>query len=245
MSTDETRLYLEAKRNAQGKQVQEQPQTASASSSKKTKTKNDAAPTVVAPAHEMTNQEGQLALQSAQPLVAMQAVRQLLEEVVRAECQAIHAVQPVVDVQAVQHAVQSVVRAELHPLQAAVTMMANALQAQTDALMTGDAAEEEGEEDDPLPTALPSHTTDDDEASEDEQVYPPDEEEDDDIDEEREPGEDEGEGGEEEPYPLHPPRPESPTHRLRRPGPTGLLFGDAITRHPSQGIRRWEPSYEQ
>ena len=172
--------------------------------------------------------------------VDVQTLRQMIEDVVRTELQAMRDEQPrpqpsEVDVQALQHAVQLVVRAELQPLQAAVTIMANAIQAQTDALISeGD----EENQDEPLPTALSHHTDDD---IEDEQVYPPtendDEEEFDDV------GDEEGEGGEEEEgYPVHPPRPESPTHRLRRPGPVGILLGSGDAFHPSTGSRRWEPT---
>ena len=208
---------------------------------------------------------------TTQPVVDVQVLRQMIENVVHAELQGIRSEQPqpldmqmfqqavrsiiraelqtmrdeqphsqqssVVDMQSLQHAVQSVVRAELQPLQAAVTIMANAIQAQTDALMAGEGDEENQEQDEPLPTASPHHTDD----IEDEQFYPPDDEE---LDDEEEPDEaldDVGdEDEEEEGYPAHPPRPESPTHRLRRPGPVGLLLGSDLS-HPSTGPRRWEP----
>ena len=175
--------------------------------------------------------------------VDVQALRQMIEDVVRTELQTMRDEQPrpqpsEVDVQALQHAVQSVVRAELQPLQAAVTIMANAIQAQTDALMAGEGDEED--QDEPLPTALPRHTDDN---IEDEQVYPPDEDSDEEELDDVEDEDEEGEGGEdEEGYPVHPPRPESPTHRLRRPGPVGILLGSGDTFHPSTGPRRWEPT---
>lgn len=206
--------------------------------------------------------------------VDVQALRQMIEDVVRAELQALRAEppvrpdppprdmqvfqqairsvihaelqtmrdeqprpQPMVDVQALQHAVQSVVRAELQTVQTTVTLLTKAIQAQTDALMTDDQHDEEQEQDEPLPTALPRRTDDE---IEGEQVYPPDEELGD--DEEFDDVGDEGEEGEdEEGYPAHPPRPESPTHRLRRPGPVGLLLGSGGAFHPSTGPRRWEP----
>ncbi|MBA2676813.1 MAG: hypothetical protein H0U76_00200 [Ktedonobacteraceae bacterium] len=208
---------------------------------------------------------------TAQPVIDMQTLRQVIENVVRAELQGIRSEQPqpldmhvvqqavrsvmhaelqtmrdeqprsqqqaVVDMQALQHAVQLGVRAELQPLQTAVTIMANAIQAQTDALIVGEGDEEDQEQDEPLPTALTRRT---DEDIEDEQVYPPDEELGDDeaLDDV---GDEDEEGEDEEGYPAHPPRPESPTHRLRRPGPVGILLGSGDSFHPSTGPRRWEP----
>jgi len=173
----------------------------------------------------------------------MQAFQHAVRSVIHAEFQAMRDEQPrpsIVDLQALQHAVQSVVRAELQTVQTTLTLLTKAIQAQTDALMTDDQQDEEQEQDEPLPTALPRCTDDD---IEDEQVYPADEDSDeeelDDVGDEDE----EGEGGEEEErYPAHPPRPESPTHRLRRPGPMGLLLGSGDTFHPSTGPRRWEPT---
>lgn len=207
------------------------------------------------------------------PVTDVQALRQMIEDVVRAELQTIRVEQPmqqdslpvdmqvfqhavrvvmhdelqamrdeqsrpqqeVIDMQAVQHAVQSVVRAELQSVQTALTLLTKAIQVQTDALMTDDQHDEEQEQDELLPTALPRRTDDD---IEDEQVYPSDE----DSDEEEIDNVGDEEGEEEEGYPAHPPRPESPTHRLRRPGPVGLLLGSGDSFHPSTGPRRWEPT---
>jgi len=186
----------------------------------------------------------------AQPAaVDLHAFRQIVEDVVHAQLQIIRAEQPPqqgpqpIDMQALQQAMHSVVRAELQIVQTTLTLLVQAIQAQTDALMGDDDVDQE--QDDLLPTA-PSHCTDDDEDLEGEQVYPPNEDEDEGIDEEGEPDEDEGEGGGGggESYPRNPLRPESPTHRLRRPGPVGIHLG-GNTAHSSQGTRRWEPSYEQ
>ncbi len=180
-----------------------------------------------------------------QPVVDLHAFRQIVEEVVRAELQTLRAEQPApqdsqppIDMQALQAAVRTVVRAELQGIQTTLTILTNAIQARTDAL-TCDTDDVDQEQDDLLPTAPPHRT--DDEESEDEQGYPPNEDDDEDIDEEGElDEEEEGEGGGES-YPRNPPRPESPTHQLRRPGPVGILLGDGIRgRHPSDGKRRWE-----
>jgi len=180
-----------------------------------------------------------------QPAVDLQALRQVIQEVVRAEFQTLRAERPPqqgpqqpIDMQAVQTVVRTVVRAELQGIQTTLTILTNAIQAQTDVL-TCDTDDMDQEPDDLLPTASPHRTGDDEES---EQVYPPDEDENEVLDEEGELDEGEGEG-EGESYPASLPRPESPTHRLRRPGPVGFLLGDGIvSRRPTEGTRRWEPS---
>lgn len=229
MSSDETNAYLQAKlQQAQGQSVNEQSKLVQPTKAKGTKAK--------------TQPEEQ-----PQPPVDMQAIRQMLEDVVHAELQTIRIEQPQpLDMQALQKVVQSVVRAELQTVQTTLTILVNAIQAQTDALLRDEVAEGEGEEDDSLPTASPRHTDDN---LENELVYPPDgegEELDAERDEEGDTDEGEGEGEEEEGYSAPLPCPVPPTHKLRVLGPVGLLLGDGITpRHPSQGTRRWEPQYEQ
>jgi len=217
MSTEETNAYLQAKlQQAQGQQPDMQPKKAQLPKAKGNKAQ--------------TQPEEQ-----PQALVDMQAFRQMIEDVIRAEFQTSQVEQPL-DMQAFQQVVQATIRAELQPLQAALTILANAVQAQAEAFTSEDGGEEEND-DDLLPTAAP-HTTDEVEAQ---REFPSG-----DGYDENEAGDDEGEGegGGGESYPRNPPRPESPTHRLRRPGPVGIHLG-GNTAHPSQGTRRWEPSYEQ
>lgn len=173
-----------------------------------------------------------------EPQIDLQLLRQMIQEVVRAELQTTRT-EPI-DMKALQQAIQAVFRAELQSVEAAVTILARSVQAQTEALMSTEAEAEEQQQDEPLPTSALMRRTDDDEDREDEQVYPPDDEEE--LDEEGEVTQDE----EEEHITSSLPRPEPPTHKLKSPGPIALLLGDGIvSRHPAEGARRWEPMYEQ
>lgn len=180
----------------------------------------------------------------AQPVLDLQVLRQVIQEVVHAELQTFQAEQPTqqgdpqpFDVQAVQTTLRAVVRTELQDIQTALTILTNAIQAQTDAL-NGDTDDVEQEQDNLLPTAS-LYRTSDDEDTEDEKVYPPDEEEDVTLDEDEDT---DGEGEEDDPTNALLPRPEPPTHKLRRTGPESIILGGI---HPVAGIRRWEPTYEQ
>lgn len=169
----------------------------------------------------------------SQPAVDLHAFRQIVEEVVRAELQALRAERPaqqdpqLFDMQALQTAVRPVVRAELQGIQTTLTILANAIAAQTDAMMSDD-GEEDSEEDEPL-SPPPIGEIDE----EDQNGFPRDE----DTEEEEVPYEDESEEGQS----VRLPRPESPIQRLRRPGPDGIFLGSGTLSHPSAGIRRWEP----
>ncbi len=207
MSTDETNAYLQAKmqQQAQVPELSEAPKKTSASkTTKKAQTQSDEQP---------------------QPMLDVQAFRQMVQDVISAELQTLHLEQPQpLDMQTLRQAMHSVVRAELQPIQAALTLLANAVQAQAEAL-TGE--NEEMEEDDSLLPTASSHNTD--EEMEDEHEFPA-------YDEETE--EDEGEEDDDLIESLPRP-PEPPTHKLRRPeGPGVLLLGGI---HPTDGVRRWEP----
>lgn len=205
MSTDETSAYLQAKlQQAQVQTPKEQQKQAQSPKVKGNKAK--------------TQLE-----EKPQALVDLDAFRHLIENVVRAELQTLTIEQPQpFDVQAFQ----KVLRAELQPIQTAITLLANAVQAQTEALM-----QECGEEEDALlPTSAAAHDTDDDEIEE-QQEFPPDEDEEiEDI---------EGKEGEDGLMDMLP-RPLPPTHKLRREkGPNILVLGGGV--HPTVGVRRWEP----
>ena len=114
-------------------------------------------------------------------------------------------------------ALQKVLRVELHPIQTAITLLANAVQAQTEALMQeGDDEIEEDEEDALLPTSASTHDTD----GETDREFPDQQDEYEDEDNE---GDGEGEGHD---ITNDFPRPLPPTHKLRRvEGPGMLILG--------------------
>ena len=210
MSTDETNAYLQAKmqQQAQGGQELSEPQKkiSATKATKKAQTQPDEQP---------------------QPMLDVQAIQQMLEDVVHAELQNLHIEQPQpLDMQAFQQVMQSVVRAELQPIQTTLTLLANAVQAQAEALTGEDDEEMEDDDDDRLLPTASSHNTD--EEMEDEREFP--------NNEETEDREDDDDLVENLPRP-----PEPPTHKLRRTGPESILLGGI---HPSAGIRRWEQQHE-
>ena len=199
----------------------------------------------------------------AQSVIDMQTLRQMIENVVRAELQGIRMEQPQpLDMQVFQHAVRSVMHAELqtirdeqprssmvdvqalqHAVQSIVRAELQTVQTTLTLLVKAiqaqtdtlmiDDQQDEEQEQDEPLPTALPRRTDDD--IEDEQVYPPDEEETED---------DEGEEGGEEDDDLMeslPRPPEPPTHKLRRTGPESILLGGI---HPSAGIRRWEQQHE-
>lgn len=219
MSSDDTNAYLQAKlQQAQGQQVNEQPKKV--------------------PLPKATKKAQAVPEDLPHVSVDLQAFRQVIEEVVRTELQALVLPQPL-DMEAFRQVVQAAIRAELQSVHTTLTILTNAIQAQVDALTPG-TDDEDQEQDDLLPTA-PTRRTDDDKDRENEQVYPPDDA-DEDFDEEDRPDGDEEEVEDHITSSL--PRPDPPTHKLKRPGPIALLLGDGINR-PSAGVRRWESIYEQ
>lgn len=208
MSTDETNAYLQAKlQQAQGQPPNEQPKKVQLSKAKGNKAQ--------------TQPEEQ-----PQVSVDMQVFRQMVEDVLRAELQTIRIEQPQpLDMQTFQRVVQVAIHTELQPLQTAITLLANAVQA----LVTED---EEEEQDDLLPTSASAHTTDE----ETEREFPDQQDEYEDKDDEGE-----GEGGEREDDDARntlPRPPEPPTHKLKRTGPESIILGGV---YPAAGVRRWEP----
>jgi len=207
MSDDETSVYLQAKlQQTQGQTPNEQQKQTQSPKAKGNKAKTQ------------LEEQPQVSLD-------MQAIRQVIEDVVRAELQTLHIEQPQpFDVQALQ----KVLRAELHPIQTAITLLANAIQTQTEALMQQEGDDETEEEDVLLPPSVSTHDTDE----EIEREFPDQQDE----------YEDEGEG-EEHDIIDDLPRLIPPTHKLRRvEGPDMLLLGCVV--HPSTGTRRWEPQHE-
>ena len=237
MSNDETNAYLQAKlQQAHAQESSDLPKKTPASkATKKAQTQPEeqsqqsfdmqAFRQIV---QDVVRTELQTTLHAVQPAVDVQALRQIIEDVVRTELRVIRAEQPQpLDLQTFQH----IIRTELQSVHTTLTLLAHAVQSQTDALMNNEEQEEDQEQDEVLGPSLDT----DDHEDELKNVFPPNE------DGEYEDAEDEDRMDGDEGSALHLPRPIPPTHRLRHMGPVGILLGSGDAVHPSTGTRRWEP----